>query len=174
MSLIVASTAMSAFGAIQKGNAANANAKAQQAQLISNAKAERAASQRAAIEERRQAKIAQSRAVAVGAAQGGALDKSGIDIFQALGEEGMYRSDVMLAEGENRARGMEYQGQILRAEGKQAKRQGQMSAVGELLKGGAGFMSQYGDKLFGPGDGAPTGTPSGLGMRGNSPPWGPS
>ena len=141
--LTAVSTVLGAFGAIRQGQAQSASYKAQAAQLEQNAGQRRAEYQRRAINERRKAKIAQERSVAVSAAGGGALDKTGVDIYAALGDEGTYRADVLMAEGENSAIDLEYQGAMLRSQAKEAKKAGISKAFGTVLGGAGTFFGKF-------------------------------
>lgn len=174
--MMVGGTILQAAGQISQGNAADANAKAQQEQLEYQAKVreinagqERAAAQRRAIEERRQGDLASSRARAVAAAGGGdTFDPSVIDILGDLDAEGQYYSDIAMYEGEERARDLEsgaalnrHEGQMARSAGKQAKKQSRFAAASTIMKGGADTMaSKYGDTFA---DGSPRTTDIGGG-----------
>jgi len=155
--LLVGSTVLSAAGAMQEGWAAEASAKAQQQQLEYQAKTgeiaagqERASAQRRAMEERRQAGLASSRAQALAAAGGGGtLDPSIINIMGDLAAEGEYAADVELYEGEERARELEtgaelrkYEGRAARAAGKRAKKAGYMKAAATVMKGGSSMAGK--------------------------------
>lgn len=66
-----------------------------------------AASQRTALEERRQADLVASRALAVAAASGGGVsDPTVVDILSRTKGEGAYRARVALYEGQARSRAM--------------------------------------------------------------------
>lgn len=157
--LAVAGTALSAYGAYQQGQAADAAGKAAQVsadyqakQMAVNAGQERAAAQRKAFEERRRGTLAQSKAQAVAAASGGgSLDPSIVDIMGDLEGEAQYNSNVALYEGEERARDLEtgasikrYEGAQARAAGKYEKRASTIKAAGSLLSGGSTLLDKYG------------------------------
>ena len=159
IALGVGGTILSAAGQVQAGWAADANAKAQQQALEYQAKQaeinagqERASAQRRAMEERRQAGLASSRAKALAAAGGGTLlDPSVVNIMGDLAAEGEYNADVAMYEGEERARDLEtgaqlrrYEGYMERAAGRQEKRSGYLSAGATVLKGRSSLMSKYG------------------------------
>jgi hypothetical protein len=135
---------MSVVGSLNQGKAAQqaANYKAQQMEV--NAGQERAASQRAAIEQQRKSRLIQSRAQAVGASSGSVLDPSTVNIMSGLAEEGELGALTALYQGESRARGYESEASISRYEGKQAKKAGQMAAFGAGLSGLAALGSFYG------------------------------
>lgn len=88
---------------------------------------ERAAAQRRMMEQRRQGRFATSRAKALGAASGTSLDSpSMVNIFGDIETEAQYRSDVEKYKGEAAGRGLEYQAVVERAQGKNARYQGQV------------------------------------------------
>lgn len=156
--LAVGGTLLSAWGQVQAGNAAeqagrNAQVAAdyQASQLERNAGQERAMAQRKAIEEARKKRMAQSRAQALVAAQGGgSLDPSVVDLMGDLEAEGQYNFDMALQQGEESARDMETGAQLKRYEGRQAlaagkaeKRSATIAAAGSLLKGGSSIYGDY-------------------------------
>lgn len=157
--LAIGGTVLSAAGAVQQGLAANANSKAQQQMLNSRAaqadlKAndERALSQRRAGEDRRQAQLKSSRAMAVAAAGGGAtFDPSIINLMGDLAAEGEYNAGIETFEGETRARDLEFgadldrfEGEQARSAGKSAKRAGFIKAGSTILMNGSSLASKYG------------------------------
>src|SRR3990172_2605978 len=98
-------TAVSTVGQIQAGNAARKSANFQAAQMNQQAGQERATSQRAAIEQRRAARIAASRATALAAASGGgATDPTVLNILGDIKTEGEYNALSAMFGGEERAR----------------------------------------------------------------------
>lgn len=138
-------TVVSAVGAIQQGRAADAQAKSQAEQLNARAKQERATAQLAAIEEKRQAERVSSRAKSLIAAGGGdTTDVGSQDILSDIAGEGEYRSLMQLYEGEERAKGSEFQAQSTRAEGKAARQAGLFSAIGTTLSGAASAYDTFG------------------------------
>lgn len=164
--LLIASTAVSAVGSLvstqQSAAAAKSEGQASQAlaeynarQLRYKAGQERAVSQQRAIDERRQARLAGSRARAVAAASGGsATDPTVMDILAALRGEGEYNAQSALYEGDEAAKGLEAQANNAIAEGQYAaatgrykakaiKRAGYMETVGTVLEGGASFYDKY-------------------------------
>lgn len=107
-----------------------ANYKAQQADV--NAGQERAASQRKAMEQTRQAALVSSRARAVGAASGAGTDTN---IESNIAGEGEYRSLAALYEGEDKARGLVGQASLSRFEGDQAAKAANSKATSTLFSG---------------------------------------
>ena len=154
---LIAATALSVAGAVQQGRVAAAFGKAQgeakdyeAAQLDVNAKQTVAASQRKALKEKRKADLVASRALAIAAAGGGASDKSVVNILSDLKGEGSYRAALALYAGEDQARllrsqgvATRFEGELLRETGRAKKRAANISAAGELFKGGASMYSKY-------------------------------
>lgn len=112
-------------------------------QLEYQAGQEIASSQRAALEERRKARILESRAIAVAAASGGAVDDPTIqDILADIQEQGEYRALTVLFEGKTRSFGLELQAEAREFEAKQARRAGEIAretgfiASRDLVKAG--------------------------------------
>lgn len=141
---MVASTVMSAVGQRNEGIAANQEAQYKAKQAEVNAGQERASSQRAMVEELRQMRLTQSRAQAVSAASGGgALDSSVMDIIGDLETEGRYRANVKKYEGEESARDLETGAMLSRYQGKNAKKAGNMAAIGTIMSGGSKAAGMY-------------------------------
>lgn len=162
------STAVSSIGSLVEGNAAARAAKraakstkkagnAEAAQYQQQAGAERATAQRQAIEERRAARLAESRAIAVAAASGGgASDPSVTKIIGDLAADGEYNALSALYTGEESARGLEsaaagaqYEGRNVasayrtRASGYRSAARN--TAIGTALDGLSTFYDKYGD-----------------------------
>ncbi len=131
---MVISTVASAAGSIMSGNAEASASRFQARQMNQQADQERAASQRVALEQRRQAGLAISRANAVGAASGaGGTDIENIEAD--LAGEGEYNALSALYQGEERARGLQMGAGARLYEGANAKRAGLMGAGTGILKG---------------------------------------
>lgn len=144
------STAVSTVGAIQQGRAADAQAKSQAEQLNARAKQERATAQLASIEEKRQAERVSSRAkTLIAAGSGDTTDVGSQDILSDIGGEGEYRSLMQLYEGEEKAKGSEFQAQSVREEGRAARRAGVMSGIGTALSGASSAYDTFGGMDFG-------------------------
>lgn len=140
--LSIGGTILGAAGAIQSGNAQQAASVHQAAQLDAAAKTERASAQRAAEEERRQSRLAISRARAVGAASGGGQD---IPLLGQIEEDGELRAQTAMWEGEEAAKGRKMQASAARFEGSQYKRAGTIGAGSTILGGmGRSFLDIYG------------------------------
>lgn len=143
--LAAAGSVLSAVGSIQQGKAMERAAKFEADQLDQNAKQARAASQRDAMEQRRRAEFAQSRALAVAAASGaGALDPTVVDLIGDLGAEGDLNARTALYAGEERGKGMEAQASARRYEGSQARRAANMKAFSTILSSAGSMAGSFG------------------------------
>lgn len=132
--------AVSAAGAVQSGNAQDAAAQYQAAQLEAAGKAETAAAQRKAEEDRRQSRLMQSRARAVGAASGGGID---LDLAGDIAADGEYRALTSLWEGAEAAKGRSAQAAATMTEGKIRKKTGLLKAGSTILGGGSSLYGKY-------------------------------
>ena len=136
---------LKAGGSILGGFQADKVAKADAEQLRTQAGQERAASQREAMEERRQARLLASRGLAVAAASGGgADDPSVVNALADIEGEGEYRALTALYEGESEGRGLENQARARRAEGRNAKIAGLIGGAASLLDAGSSLKERYG------------------------------
>lgn len=144
LALMAASTALQAGGTIIGSSAQSRELKYEAAQLDQQAGQERASSQRGAMEQRRQARLLQSRALARAAATGGASDPTVVNILARLEGEGEYRALTALYEGEERARSAEMQAKARRKEAKNVKRAGLIHAGGQILQAGSTMYGRYG------------------------------
>lgn len=111
-----------------------------------------ASAQRQMLEERRQAMLLESRALAVASASGaGASDKTVSDVISGIAAEGAYRSSIALYEGKERARQL-HEGADLRREGgdlmadygRATARSHEIGAMGTLFAGGGSLYAKYG------------------------------
>lgn len=141
----VGGSIVSGLGQMQAGKAAKVNADFQARQMQQQAGQERAASQRVAIEKRREATIAQSRAQAVAAASGGsATDKTVLDITSGIAAQGEYNALSALFEGEEAARGYNLGATSATMQGKQAKKSGMIGGMATIAGGvGTTLASKY-------------------------------
>jgi hypothetical protein len=144
-----AGTLIGAGGQIYAGLAADQAGASEAKQLRYAAGAARASSQRAAVEERRQARLLQSRGLAVAAASGGgASDVTVVNTLADVAKEGEYRALSALYEGNERAVGYENAGKVAKAEGRASSLVGFMGGASSLLTGAAenGWFEKYGPK----------------------------
>jgi hypothetical protein len=153
-----AGTALNVASKVSAGNAASkvGNRRADLAdyeakQLDYNAGQAIAASQRAAMEEQRNAALVSSRALAVAAASGGgASDPTIINALAKIAGEGQYRAMSDLYNGEDKARqlrmsaaGKRYQAGMERGDASSAQGASRFSAMTSALAGGASLYSKY-------------------------------
>ena len=141
--LSVAGTAMSVIGKVQQANAQAKAANYQAAQAEQAASQQRAASQRAAGEQLRQARIAQSNALAAAGASGAGVGVTEGKIISDIAGEGQYRAMTSLFDGDQQARNYENQAAALRYEGRTARQSGYMDAIGSGIVGGNSLYTKY-------------------------------
>lgn len=142
MLLIGASTAMTIIGGQQQAKAQQAGMDYQAKQLEQQAGQTRATAQRQAMEDRRQATLAQSRVQAL--AGGGGTDESLLNFTGDIAAEGEYTALASLYEGEERALGLEGQATGLRMEGKSLRRAANWKSASTLLSGASSMYGMYG------------------------------
>lgn len=140
--IAIAGAVMSVVSKVSEGRQAKAAAGFQADQLEQNAGQERAASQRQAIENRRQARLATSRLQAL--AGGGGSDPTVVNLAADLAGEGEYRAMSSLYEGEERARHNELSAASARLTGKAQQQGAVMSGIGQALQSGSQIYSRYG------------------------------
>ena len=137
-------TIMSALGSVAGGIAASNQAEFEAKQLEQKSKEERAASQRDALEARKQSAMVQSRQQAVAASSGGGAGSDAPTIMKLMADtagRGEYQAQSALYGGEQRARG-------LMDEAKGRRMSGRASLLGGVLGGfgqaAGGFARFYG------------------------------
>lgn len=144
MAAQIVGAVVGAAGTIMGGNAANSAAKAEAKAYKAAAMQERAITQRDVLKERRKGDLIGSTAQARLAASGGtATDPTALDISGSIAEETEYNALMALADGETRARQLEYGGALKRYEGKQAKTASRWSAATTLLGSGVSMYDKY-------------------------------
>lgn len=145
IALTVAGTALSAGGSIIGANDEAREMRREAAQLETQAGLERASSHRAAMEEKRQSRLAASRARAVAAASGaGVDDPTVVNLIAGIEGEGEYRALSALYEGDQKALGMEAEAAARRRGAKSTKRAGLIKGASTILSGGASLYDRYG------------------------------
>ncbi len=117
----LASSAVSALGALSAG-------KAQEQQAEAEAKEIEAQSQLAARERRKEGALLESRQRAIAASQGGGADPSVLRLFGETAAETERAAATEIAAGKGAAAGTRYRGQV-------AKKQSKVSALGSILGG---------------------------------------
>lgn len=152
IALAVAGSALQAGGTLVAADARSDALKGEASQLGYLAGQDRASSQRSAYEERRNARLLQSRALAVaGASGGGVSDPTVVNLMARLSGEGEYRALTALYEGEEQARQREAEAKARRKEAKSTKTAGYLSAAGSVLQGASTLYTRFGN-------GGPTGS----------------
>lgn len=134
----LAGTAMSVMGGIQAGNAAEAEAKFEAAQLQRKADSERAVAQREAADKTKEGQLAQSRQQALAASSGGGAGIDDPTIVKLMGDtagQTEYNREGAMYVGEDRARGYIDQSNARLASGKSAKRGSLIGAFGTAFSG---------------------------------------
>lgn len=143
--LMLAGTALSAGSSILGANSEAKQYRAAADQLDVQAGQTRAMSQRDAYEQRRQAKLVQSRGIAVAAASGaGADDPTVVNQIADIGGEGEYRALTALYNGETQAQANEQQAVSYRKAAKNAKTAGLIKAGGTILSAGSTMADRFG------------------------------
>lgn len=155
----IAGALFGAMGSGQSMTAARENALRRQqaarydaAQLEQNAGQEVAASQRGSLEAQHQARLVQSRALAVAGASGGGIsDPSIVNLLGKIEGEGAYRAALKLYEGEDRARAMRqgavtrrYEGDIALLEGEAQADAYAAQGISKLFSGATSMLSPGG------------------------------
>jgi hypothetical protein len=144
----VAGSGLAAYGFLSQGQAANAAAKAEAAQMQRKGIETKAIGQRTAAEERRKAGLIESEARAEAAASGGDTTDKGVgDLLAGLSAEGEYNALTRMFEAESSQNDMMYGAAIRRNQGKSAYRAGVIGAVSEGLKAPSTFVSQYNSSM---------------------------
>ena len=127
------------------GNAQDEEAKFVAKQMEINAGTAQAIGQREAAEEMRQAKLVQSRIMAVAAASGGgASDPSVMNMISSQAGEGAYRAALAIYRGDDKARDLNMAAMAKRYEGEAAKSAGKTRAIGTLIGTASTLFSKYG------------------------------
>ena len=143
--LAIGGSVLKAGGTIFSSQAQAKSLKNEARQLDTKAGLERASSQREAMEERRKARLLQSRGQAVAAASGGGADDPTIvNLMADIAGEGEYRSLTALYEGNERAFGLEAEAKARRKEAKNAKIAGYIDAGSTLIGAGSSMAQRYG------------------------------
>lgn len=143
--IMLGMSVLSAKGSMDAGAAQQESANYIAEQEETAAGQERATAQREAIEQRRQARIASSRALAVAGASGaGVTDPTVTNIVGDIAGEGEYRALTALYRGEDRARKLETDAALKRMGGSDAAQASKLEAGSSLLQGGSTLMTRYG------------------------------
>jgi hypothetical protein len=138
--LQIGGTILSTAGAINAGNAQRDASNFQAAQLEAAAKAEQAAAQRDAEQERKKITLLMSRARAVGAASGGGQD---FNLLGDIAEEGEYNALIAQWQGNEAASGRRMQASASRMEGSAAQKAGRLKGSATLLSSAPTFTDAF-------------------------------
>ena len=141
--------AISYNAARKQGRAAEMSANIEAEQLEQAAMDQEASAQRSASEQRRQARLLQSRAIAVAAASGGGAvgDKNVDDILLNLAGEGEYRALTSLYEGKSAATNLRTRGMATRFQGQEVRRAADRSWINQVSSvAGSMPYSSFGTK----------------------------
>lgn len=139
-SLQMASTVLQTVAPIASGVAQRREGDASARQYEIAAGQSRAAGQRAASEERRKARLVQSRVQALA----GASDPGVVNLMADIAGEGEYRALSALYEGDDRASGFDGAASAARYRGKQAQTAGLIGGASSFLDTTPELMKKYG------------------------------
>lgn len=143
--MMIVGSVISAASQVQQGKQQEAMANSEAGQMESQAKNEFAASQVQAMEDRRQARLATSRAQAVGAASGAdPTSASFVKNTSDIEGRGELNALTSLWSGADRARQLNNQAKATRISGKQAAKAANIGAMTTLLQSGGSLYSKYG------------------------------
>jgi hypothetical protein len=142
----IAGAAMNVLSQFKEGAQARADAGFEARQFEQQAGQERAASQRQAIEDRRQTRLAQSRLQAL--AGGGGGDPTVVKLASDIAGEGELRALTSLYGGDDKGRSLEMQATANRASGKARANGAAMSGVASALQSGSSIYSKFGNGGF--------------------------
>jgi hypothetical protein len=155
-----------AMGQFQYGQAAQASDNFQADQLREQANDAQASGQRQAAIDERQARYVASNALAAAAASGGgASDPTVINLIAGIAQEGSYRQQVALYQGDERGRLLRMQAAAREQEGANKARQSSLMGGTSLLSAGASLLrSAAKDTMYerNKGDGPPRGALAGF------------
>lgn len=140
--IALATTAVQGYNQLEQGKAAKSASDAVAIQQEREGKAAQAEAQREALNERKKANYAASRALAVSAASGAGVADDAIADLQA---EGDYRVLSALYSGDTDAELANFAAGASRREGSARKRGAYMNAGSTILGGASDFYSKYGD-----------------------------
>lgn len=141
-------TAVGAGGTILGANSDARELRSQATQLDAQASNTRGTAQRQAIEEKRQADLAQSRGLALAAASGGgADDPSVVNGLADIAGRGQFGAITAMYNGDEQAAGMEAQAAANRRGAKAAKTAGLLKAAGTVASAVPTIIS-HGPSLY--------------------------
>ncbi|WP_447867236.1 hypothetical protein [Rahnella bonaserana] len=145
--MMIAGSVVGAAGQAQQGAAAKAQADSEASQLNAQAKTSQAQGQIQAMEDRRQARLAESRALAVGAASG--ADANSTSLVRNISDmegQGELNALTSLWNGDDQARQLRNQSRATSASGAATKKAANIGAMSSLLQSGGSLYQKYGGK----------------------------
>jgi hypothetical protein len=143
----IGGSVLSAASQKQQGNAAYTAGMSEANQLAAQATNTLAASQRQAMEDRRQSRLLQSKALALSAAGGGgASDVSVVKNISDLEAQGELNALNTLWSGSQQGQQLDFAASNRRKEAAAAKKAGGIGALTSILQTGGSLYSKYGGK----------------------------
>lgn len=136
-------TALDLYGQYKQSKMAAVMGRMRQKYADQAAQQTLASGQRAMLEERRNAELMASRAIAVAAAGGRSGDQSAQKIVTDIRGEGAYRAAVAMYDAEEQAKKLKFEGAMAAYSGEQGAKAGRMNMLATALTGGAGLYNQY-------------------------------
>ncbi len=132
---------LAGYSDITAGNQAAEAGDFRAAQLRQMAGQAQAGAQRSAFFEDRQARYVASHALAAAAASGGgASDPSVINIMAGIAQEGAYRQQLALYQGDEKAQAMNLHADAAQYEGESRQVAGWLAGAGDFMKAGASLQ----------------------------------
>ncbi|CFR19937.1 hypothetical protein [Yersinia kristensenii] len=145
MGAMIGGSLLNAGSQYSQGKAAKKQAYGEASQLDKQANSVRAQSQLQAMEDRRQARLAESRALAVGAASGAAADSTSfVNNISNMESQGELNALTSLWGGNQQGNQLNNQAAVRRAEGDAAKKAGKINAMSSLLQTGGSLYDRFG------------------------------
>ena len=136
---------LGAIGGMRSSRAARAEARRRQALANLNAQRRAASGQQAGFEEERQARLVQSRALAVAAASGASPSRGSSErVIADIGAEGAYRAALQVYEAEEDARMIRMGGQLEASALRDQARATEIGTIANVFSGAASMYSRYG------------------------------
>jgi len=138
------------FGGLRQAKMAKAIGAMRQRLANQSATETIASGQRTALEQKRQADLLASRAIAVASAGGANTSDPTISkIVADIHGEGAYRAAIAMYEAESSAAKQQYEGNIAKIGGDISSRNKQISTIGTALSNGASIYAGYKKGIYG-------------------------
>ena len=148
--LSVASTALEVVGTLQAGKQDEAKFNYEAKVREQQADQALATGQRRAQARYREGRILASRQRAVAAAQGDTSDKSVLDILGFSERETQLNARTEIANAQNQANSLNDAARIARLDGKNARRNATLGAIGQAIGGASSIFDRFGQGGFKP------------------------